>query len=249
MRDIYIEKRELKLKYNPKDTNQLLPFTHPELLLNSTIKFLKLPDDYINSMNTDISSIVCKVLITNYEHDGIWLTKEDDKNKVSIPGGHVSEYELLSIKEDKPYTAIYETLLRELVEENPMLRDMMFYEGSNVMDDLDFVIKEYGFTSSKGSAQFPLMYSYDDMRGSFIIYMVKEVDIPTYNVPPLFCEEMRNMIWYSRRDHNINKKTSMNRRNLFGSAYSNDTRLSTSGVAFLDRIFSTESIFGKLNIY
>lgn len=249
MRDIYIDKTELKLKYRPKDYKYLLPFEHPELLLNSTTKFLKLPEGYINATNTDISSIVCKVLLTNHNHDGIWLTKEDDKNKVSIPGGHLSECELKYIKWDKPYTAIYETLLRELVEENPALRDMIFYEGSNVMDDLNFVIQEYGFTSSKDMSSFPLMYSYDNTRGSFIIYMIKEVNLPSYVVPPLACEEMRNMIWYSRRDHNINRKTSKNRREMFNSVYGNDTRITTAGVDFLDRIFSTESIFGKLNIY
>lgn len=249
MRDIYIDKKELKLKYRPKDTFHLLPFTHPELLFNSTTKFQKLPEGYLNSSNTDISSIVCKVLITNYEHDGIWLTKEDDKNKISIPGGHLSEIELRYIKDDQPYTAIHETMLREMVEENPALRDMIFYEGSNTLEDLDFVIKEYGFTSSREGRPFPLMYSYDDTRGSFIIYMIKEVDNPSYNVPPLSCEEMRNMVWYSRKDHSINKKTSLNRRSLFNSKYGNDTRVTEAGVSFLDRIFMTESIFGKLNIY
>lgn len=247
MRDIYVDKQELRLKYNPKESDKLLEFTHPELLLNSGIKFHKYPEGYHNDDGTKISSIVCKLLLTNDAHDGIWLIKEDDKNKISIPGGHLGEAELFSISNGFPYTAIYETIIRELIEENPVLRGTHIDENSNMKSNLEFVLHQYGFDLTR--SEFPFFYSYEDFRGSFIIYMIKEVTVPSCVIPPFYHHEFRNMVWYSRKEHSINRKTSRDRRTLFDTDYDGDIRVLDRGISLLDKIFSTENIFGKINIY
>lgn len=249
MRDIYIDKKELKLKYRPMESDHLLYFSHPELLLNSGTRFLKCQEGYDNSHDVTCSSIICKILLTNYEHDGIWLTVEPDKNKVSIPGGHLSEYELPFIMKDQPYTAIYETIVREMIEENIMLRDTTYCDGWGVLDALDFVIKRYGFNPVE-QQPVPLLYSYNDACNEFIIYLVKEVDNPDKHIPALRCYEYKNMVWYTRQDHRMNLKMPVDRRKtVFNTFYEKDVRVMNNGVSLLDRIFCTENVFGKLNIY
>lgn len=247
MRDIYVRKEELQLRYNPKDINTLLEFKHPELILNSNTKLYKCPEGFHNEYNTELSSIVCKIILTNETHDGIWLIREPDKCKISIPGGHMGEDVLLGIKKGNIYTSIYETLIRELIEENPMLSGYFINEDSNIRTILRNVINQYGF--SINDVEFPLYYSYDEYRGEFIIYMIKETDNPDCSVVPFNYYGFRNMIWYSRKEHSINIKAHYNRESLFNSEFQNDIRITSAGMTLLDKIFSTKNIFGNLNIY
>lgn len=247
MRDIYVRKEEIGLRYNPKDVNELLPFIHPELLLNSNTRFLKCPEGFNNGYDSDLSSIVCKLLLTNEYHDGIWLIREDDKRKVSIPGGHMAEDVLDDIKAGNVYTSIYETLTRELIEENPRLSNYYIGEDANIYLALLNIIDQYGFSIKDGD--FPLFYAYDEYNGSFTIYLIKEVSDPNHTITPFSHYGFRNMIWYSRKEHSINLKTRGDRTRLFDSEYSNDIRISSDGIDYLDRIFSTKNIFGNTNIY
>lgn len=247
MRDLFVDKDKLRLVYNPKESKKLEEFKHPEMMLSNKLQFHKYPEGYRNEYDSPLSSVVCKILLTNRNHDGIWLIAEDDKNKVSIPGGHVGEDALFYISCNKPYTAIYTTLVRELIEENPITRGIQLVEPIHVSSALEFVLNQYQFNLL--TANFPMLYSYDDYRGEFIIFVIKEVDNPSDTIPPFQYYGFQNMIWYSRKEHFMNSKTKTDRRTLFNTTYADDIRVTESGILLLDKIFSTESIFGKINIY
>ena len=248
MRDLFVDKQELHLLYKPKESRQLELFENPEFLFSGKMKFHKYPEGFSANYGSSISSVVCKLLLTNMNHDGIWLIAEDDKNKVSIPGGHIGEDVLYDIEHSYSYTVVYKTLIRELIEENPIIRGTGFDDEINVNAMFNFVLNRYGFNHILPTNS-PLYYSYDDYKGSFIIYMVKETDIPSVAVTPFTYRGFRNMIWYSRKEHSLNMKAKGDRRSLLGTDYDNDIRVVPRGLKILDRIFSTENIFGKLNIY
>ena len=252
MRDLYVDKQKLRLFYNPKESNKMEIFYHPERMLSDKMKFHKYPEGYRNDYGSPISSVVCKILLTNREHDGIWLIAEDNKNKVSIPGGHVGEDVLSYISSSQPYTAIYKTIIRELIEENPVLSDTQLIEPMSIRSTLEFVLDQYEFNILP--SEFPLFYTYDNYKGSFIIFMIEEVDKPSENTLPFENHCFRNMIWYSRKEHSINSKNNNDSKRyrmktIFNSPYADDIRTTKGGVLLLDKIFHTESIFGKLNIY
>lgn len=247
MRDLFVDKDKLRLVYNPKESSKLEEFNHPEMMLSNKLQFHKYPEGYRNEYGSPLSSVVCKLLLTNRNHDGIWLIAEDDKNKVSIPGGHVGEDALFYISGGQPYTAIYKTIIRELMEENPILRGTRLVESFSIKATIEYILNQYGFNLLPG--EFPLYYSYDNYKGSFIIYMIKETDIPSISISPFNYYGFRNMIWYSRKEHSINSKTKNDRRTLFETDYKDDVRITESGISLLNKVFSTESIFGKINIY
>ena len=247
MRDIYINRMELGLKANPKEVPLLTELRNPELFINPGLKIRKYPQDYSSYMDPSISGIICKLLLVNKARDGIWLTIETDKDKVSIPGGHVNEFEWDHYV-TLPYECILNTICRELVEEHLMLRNGEYnLYNLNPDDLLIYVVSKYGFTINP-KVNFPLYYSYDH-NGDLIIYVVKEVDMPDYNIPALSNFIINNSIWYSKKDHMYNIKAKIDRSSLFNSPYKNDIRVSMNGIGLLDKIFSTENLFGKMNIY
>lgn len=253
MRDIYINRKELELKSNPKCLPMMTPVLNPELFINPSMKVLRLPQSYSSSMDMGVSAIVCKLLLVNKYRDGIWLVMEDDKSKISIPGGHVSEYEWNHYNR-YPYNCIVDTIVREMVEEHPMLDITVIDTFSNSPEDaLVKVISEYGFTINQ-SVEFPLFYTYGSHDNvnyrDLIIYLVKEVDFPNQQRIPDFSNyTVGRTVWYSRKEHSINKRYSRDRRGLYCSPYDNDIRIDDEGVELLDKIFSTEKLFGKIDIY
>ena len=69
-------------------------------------------------------------------------------------------------------------------------------------------------------------------------------------VTPTLCNYINNQsVWYSRKDHLYNVKPKIDRRSLFSTPYENDVRVTPEGFSLLDKILSTESLFGKINIY
>lgn len=250
MKDIYLDRTDFEAKVQPKKENCLTPLLHPELVFNDTIKHRFYPES-IGHTAYQSTGLICKVLLTNQARDGIWLTMEDDKDKISIPGGHMSDAEWKPELLNNPTNLIYRTLTRELLEENCYVQHGMEVYGLEQFqpdDALNYVIGQYKLKVNT-TMHYPLFYAYylEDV-GSYTIYMVKEVDSPEY-VPTFSNYTQGQMIWYSKREHALNRKYKGDRMSLYHMGYGDDIRCQEEGIQILDSIFNTESLFGKLDIY
>jgi hypothetical protein len=251
MKDIYIDRGEFERLFNPHHANQL-----QEVSLAQLSQFFNQPlnphyypssNQYSNPYQTPI---IVKILLTDKYHDGIWLVTEKNKDKVSIPGGHVSDEEW-AYRTD-PEDMIYRTLARELEEERvpglPCGDDAINKPLNPYMDVANQLIN-YGFHIIGGDSKFYYSYYLPNNRGSFTIYILKEVDYPKDYIEPYTIYEHYQMVWYTRRDHTTNFYYRGSRKELFNSPYTDDIRLIDKGIDILNLIFQTDSIFGKMSIY
>lgn len=252
MKDIYLLRDDIERYIRPKKETKLQVLEHPEIMFNKCEAHM-FPDN-IQSSFYGYSGVIVKLLLTNETHDGIWLTVEDDKEKVSIPGGHMSQLEWERYQND-PKKAIYKTLIRELMEEHRYYRagmeDYTIDKIDNIYDELHYMIKQYGFKSS--FTTFPMLYNYEleSHLASYTIYILAETNNPEsgYVTPPSY--GYKQSVWYSRVDHRMNHAaySKSHRESIFQTQYKNDIRITDRGMDILDTIFNTESVFGKWNIY
>jgi hypothetical protein len=81
------------------------------------------------------------------------------------------------------------------------------------------------------------------------MFVLKEVTHPSKDVPAFINYDWDHMIWYPKREHQMNYKTTSDRRVFFRSQYKNDIRLTAEGLMCLNQIFNDENRFGKIDIY
>lgn len=72
MRELYMSELEFKRLVNPpKNTKGLTELKHPERLLSNDSKFYKYNEGYERLYFDSSSPIICSVILTNKEHDGL----------------------------------------------------------------------------------------------------------------------------------------------------------------------------------
>lgn len=227
-----------------RNNTQIVPLLHPELILG---KYENQHFYFNNQVCCDGIPVIVKALFVNPEHDGIWLTIEHDKNKVSIPGGHISDADMRTDCMD----TINCTLARELYEEMAgiVYDDGIFtYRCMDPLEYIAFILSKYDLTAKIYNRD--LYIDYPSAYDTCIIYMIIEVDIPRSKTIALNTYVHRGaLVWYSREDHVLNMTTRRDRRSLFLDHAKDDIRVSSEGVQVLTKIFSQENIFGKLNVY
>ena len=248
MRELYMSELEFRRLINPPlKVKGLSELKHPERLLSNDTKFYKFNEGYVRLPIDTFSPIKCNVLLTNKEHDGIWLL--DNDGEVIIPGKIIDEEQLYEIEHNEPITTIYETILKLLVDANGKLDIGSMFNDFSISYKIPHILNAYNLDYI--SNDFPIYYNFymGDFQNEINLFIIMEVDQPGSEIVPLSNYECYNLIWYSRRDHQFNIKTKRDRRLLFGQMYSDDVRVRPDGIYLLDKIFNTENIFGKLNIY
>lgn len=161
----------------------------------------------------------------------------------------MDEEQLYEIEHNEPVTAIYETILKLLVDSNKMLNQNSIFNDFSISSRIPYILRAYHLNYV--SNNFPIYYNFymGDFQNEIDLFVFIEVDQPETKVVPLSNYEYYNLVWYSRRDHHYNITTKKDRRSLFGNDYSIDVRREDAAIYLLDKIFNTENIFGKLDIY
>lgn len=270
MKDIYLDRREFELKFNPKKpTSGLISLSHPELFITDKLNYHEYPKGFQDAVPSKVS-MECNLILTNPAHDGIWLVADYDNDTLGIPSGHIDREWWEMYCTNHPYNIIYLTLIDAMVRLNPLYRDSASHDPymrltlstqqafPDIRDILHYVIGRSGFDIYRPCRDDLLFYQYwvksleydeyvllRDMK----MFVLKEVTIPEDRIPALQNFSNHNFIWYSRKDHYYNIRTKKNRASLFASTFKEDARVSDDGLSILDNIFQTESIFGKLDIY
>ena len=250
MRQIFIDDMEFKRIINPpKGNRSLQELTHPERLLSPNLKIHKYPEGYTLQQFDTVTPINCNILITNKEHDGIWLLDDSKNNRVIIPHKVLDEEELVDIQHNEPISAIYKTIIKALIGFNKTLNPGFYdYEGLLPLR-LYYILKTYGLDVV--NQDFPIYYNFymGEFKDELNLFLLVEVEEPKDNVPPLLNYEYYNLIWYTRKDLKYSLTTSRDKRQLFCSRYEDDIRTTEEGITLLEKIFKTENIFGLLDIY
>ena len=248
MRELYMSELEFKRLVNPpKNIKGLTELKHPERLLSNDSRFYKYNEGYERYYFDSSSPIICNVILTNKEHDGMWLLNKD--GRLIIPGKIMDEEQLYEIEHNEPVTAIYETILKLLVDSNKMLNQNSIFGDFSIPSRISYILKAYRLDYI--SNNFPIYYNFymGDFQNEIDLFVFMEVDQPESKVIPLSNYEYYDLVWYSRRDHQYNITTKKDRRSLFGNDYFVDVRREDAAIYLLDKIFNTENIFGKLDIY
>jgi hypothetical protein len=267
MRKLFISENEFKMKVNPPRKSEYLEVLHsPGTLLSPTTKFLKLPDDYERTPFDSESPINCNLILTDENHDGLYLLVDEEASTIKLPGGVLREEQLDTIRRNEPVTAIFEVIVEEFGRLDPevLVLNEPFYESpgfnNKYFDDvssiLTYIMKGYGWVDYMihGIVLYNFYMSSipkeDDVVIPNEVNLFTIISIKDYkgNIPALTEYRNNNLLWYSRRDHqyNMNNKAGWD---IFDSKYKDDIRTSYAGKILLDKILKTERLFGKSNIY
>jgi hypothetical protein len=274
MRDIYLDRKEFELKYDPgRPSSVMKPLNHPELFINDKItRVHTFPENFKLNVPTYVC-FECSLILTNCGHDGFWLVMDDDKNTIDLPGGFVTE-EDWAYASQSPYYVIYSAILRSMIASHPVLREEEPYNPllqlseiptiTELSDIMNFVIRRYDLETADMVDSLYYLYRYPNYETvtpygyvssveeeipHMHIFVIREVTSPIADLPPFVRNSNGHLIWYSRYEHHLNFRTSSDRRILLSSQYENDIRVSTTGLMVLNAIFSEENQFGKLDIY
>ena len=246
MQKLYLEELEVKRLLNPRKSDKLIYLAHPERLLAPDTLFYKYSEDYVRMPFSTVTPIICNAIVTNQNHDGIWLTNGTD---VTIPNAIMGEEMLEYIRRDQPVTAVYATIVDALSgHNNSFVNHPFIYD--NIPDKIIKILELTGF----GNIKVVVSILYGIISPNELnLFVLIEVDTPDTKIPPLMNYSTRDFIWYSRADHVMNSNSLkrdnpvqlfMNRRR--GYDIRNDKH---RGLELLDKVFNTEIIFGKLDIY
>ena len=271
-REIYLERKEFELKFQPRHPKAgLLPLEQPGLFISPDSKRHSYPVGH-QDLIANQTSIECDLLVTNQFHDGIWLFVDNESDSIRFPGGCITEEDWMQVKKG-PYHVLYQCLIRSLIDIHPIIRQDAFSDPlmnslgeytrlPNLKDFLNYVISRHGFKFANPGDEPVFFYQYylypnSDITGTVRpldrvrIYALIEVNDPDTQLPALinYMDRRGYYVWYSRRDHKLNRSCRTDRKSMFQSTYNQDIRTSESGVDILDNIFRTEPIFGKLDIY
>jgi hypothetical protein len=274
MRDIYLKRKDFELKFSPgRATDVMTPLLNPELFINGKMVAHTYPEGF-QMMVPEKVSFECDLLLTNPTHDGIWLLENDETGTVSLPGGYIKEEDWIYASRN-PYYVIYSAIIHSLINAHPVLSKNSECNPltqisdsptlAELFDILEYVLGQYSLETSKDSGSDLLYYQYRFMRNvipnnttiddiSFDahpmrILIFKEVTNPDMDIPAFSNYEYNHMVWYSKREHRMNFRTSSDRWTLFQSRYQHDIRLDTNGIICLNSIFREENRFGKIDIY
>jgi hypothetical protein len=272
-KDIYLKRKVFEAKFNPsRNIERMNELHNPELFINphTTAHY------YTHGFKYNVPEkvcIECSLVITNEEHDGVWLVMDDLSEKVDLPGGFVNE-EDWRYASMNPYYVIYNTIIRSMADANPMLRYSRDFDSYFMLPKiphmnqfrtlLGYVMDKYGLPIDTNVKDHLLFYIYrtrrvglptgmaldptDDVPHLHVLVLV-ETPYPDYSIPPFSNYMSRYMVWYSRKEHRMVYNTSADRRALLCSPYDDDIRTEKQGLITLDAIFNNESQFGKLDIY
>lgn len=248
MREIGVRRKDFEMFSNPKKDGLLHPMFHPEVTLSTKSEYRLYPENFlINDFSIDSIPIYCYLVFTNKVHDGLWLIQLQD-NSVELLGGALKETELEMIKNHEPVTAIYKSIIRDSLNQNGM--DESIIPNIAYIESLKYMANMIGINELLSQPRLYYSYKPTDHNGKCVlrIFMVAECEKPEVSTIPLLDYRHRNLLWYSRESHFINKTTKTDRKNLFNS-FGNDIRTTKEGVNLLDTILSYENLFGKSDIY
>lgn len=273
IREVYQDRKEFELKFMPERPKKpgLLSLENPErFITDHHIKRWGYSPGFQDSVPSKIS-FECNLLLTNPFHDGIWLYMDNEHRGIEIPGSCITEEDWEYVNTN-PYYVIMEALIRTMRDLDESYRNQALIDPilsmmekpstlAELEDLLHFVTGRVGF-KVHNPEKHPLLYYQYWLYPSwskkpieldrFKIYALLEVSEPKFQIPAFENYTSNGFLWYSRRDHKYNRSMSGGRncrKVTFQSTYRSDIRISDSGVDILDNIFSTESIFGKLDIY
>lgn len=247
MRELYIDGFKVKRLINPpKRTRGILTLQHPERLLSPSSILYKYPADYFRQPFETTTPIRCNAVITNKEHDGLWLFNDVNNGSIKLFAKNMEEEDEDYIKHGEPISSIYRTILKFLYESIGSEVDPY----GRITDDalllrLKSILGTYGL--SLVSTEFPIYYSYfmEEYNDELNLYVIIEVNEPGY--PAHFSETNKRLaVWYSRYDHEQYMKYHYHPEYIYTG---DDIRENPRGLKILDKILTTESLFGKLNIY
>lgn len=269
MHNVYMDRSEFLLKFHPKKLRRkgMIPLNHPDLFITNRIDTHHYPENFQQEVPNQIS-FKSGLLMTNPAHDGLWLFQNDRNESTSFLGGYITP-EDWRYSHLNPNYVIFSALVREMIDAHPICRDSVGLHPilqisakptlAEFMDLIRYLLVQFKFDVKYPADLKPrLYYQYwitprgrKDMEylDSMRIYTLVEVPYPLDKVAPLSNHTHREFIWYSRRDHKFNLEARANRKDLFQAEYSNDLRITESGLDILDDIFHNEAIFGKLDIY
>lgn len=172
-----------------KFTEELTLFNEKylEVLLQDT--FLRYHYQSEGDIDTNIFPLITKALIINKSSDVLYLVDEFDKDKVTIPGGHVSTYRMDEYPRNLELITF--NLIRELCEEFKIGRNTKPYEELNVAP-LSEIMMRGGF---KFSHTGNVLYTLNDKLG-FTIYIPIYVEDWNYpdNAIPLIIDEYKSIV-------------------------------------------------------
>lgn len=275
MREIYLKRRDFELKFNPgRASKAMLPLMNPELFINDNMTTHTFPEGFQKNVPEKVS-FECSLLLTNPTHSGLWLLMNEETSTISLPGGYITEEDWIYASQN-PYYVIYSTIIHALINAHPILSKNAECDPlaqisnaptlAELFDTLQYVIGQYSLDVNPHSGKDLLYYQYHlspktvmprgleneelDFRAlPMRIFVLKEVMHPGNDVPAFINYDWDHMIWYPKREHQMNYKTTSNRRVFFRSQYKNDIRLTAEGIICLDHIFKDENRFGKIDIY
>lgn len=243
MRDLHMDPLVLDqyIKHYTRNKNAIVPITHPEIIFHGNVFYFH-PAGEESSWGI---SVIVKAILTNPGHTGIWLAIEPNKNKLSIPGGHIAEPDMAV---DGYVGKIMDrALAREFYEElgGTIYNDGMHnYHYMEALEYVTFILRMHEFNSTIYDRA--VYVDYPSVYNTCIFYKLIEVDEPNIATVSLNTYIHHDkFLWYSREDHWINHQTKLNRRNLFPYHFKDDIRLTEDGVQLLDKIFYNEELFGK----
>lgn len=246
MRELYLDLLEAKTYLQATPTKiGLQPFLNLDLVLPTNGKYLKYPEGYERMPLDNVTPICCNLLITNRNHDGIWLYADWKKGTIDIPRKNMGERDLSNIEYGRPEYAIMNTVM-DVIDQNRDLNEVMMRHNLGI----PYILDGYGFEAVEMDFDHSFFYSfYTELENIYNIFYVIEVDKPMHMVPEISDFIFGDFIWYGKNDHVFNKRY-YNKMPVFDShGCEFDVRIDDYGIALLDQIFHTEILFGKLDIY
>lgn len=203
--------------------------------------------------------LVVKLIITTPDRTGIYLIYEEDKQKISIPGGHVSKEDVLYIQDDlgikdKSLLILQSALNRELCEE--FFGDERGY--NYYMSSKDYLTDPHPLTGIESVIyrKFKVCHPIDPIQDLYYLYKGKNRQhsrsltfyyvIEVETIPGYMCPY--NYIWLSKDDFLLSCRRGRMRDiiSIIGDPIvpvSRDIRFSRKYRPILDIIFNTPELF------
>lgn len=193
-----------------------------DMMLDSRVIEFKDQDDVIN-VPTHVRLIV-KHVIKDFYDTGMYLCIEDDKDKITIPGGHLSD-----INFSTKYHAediFKDNLIREMSEEYDQSQ-LYYISNKTVNSDLMDRLKELGVYASSINDKMYYLYK-PDITNTLTVFVVTTVT------------KVSNFI--DKRSVFVDRKEYLQGRAKPTGNYINDIRFNQYSY-YLDDIFNTREIF------